>query len=128
MASVFVLAPVTFISSLIRPSLRLMVVRIKYTSLLCLQHMHSSRAGSRASTRVGTWRLLRPGYAPLPVPADYFFRAAAMRVRVAFASPKTIMVLGRRKRSFSIPANPGFMLRFSTITVFARSAFKIGIP
>src|SRR3970040_720286 len=47
MASVFVLAPVTFISSLMRPSSRRMVVRIQSTSFLCFYYMPCREAVNR---------------------------------------------------------------------------------
>src|SRR4030095_12769055 len=53
----------------------------------------------------------------------------AMNSRSVFlASPRTIMVFGRTKRSFSIPAKPVFMLRLSTMTTRASSALNTGMP
>ena len=39
-----------------------------------------------------------------------------------------LRVLGFRKSGLSMPAKPGFMLRFSTTTCCALSTFRIGIP
>src|SRR3989440_12508615 len=46
----------------------------------------------------------------------------------AFASPKSIQVLSWTYSSLSIPAKPGFLLRFTASTVFALSASMIGMP
>src|SRR5213078_204462 len=54
--------------------------------------------------------------------------AAASLSTESFASPKSITVFGFRKSGFSIPAKPGFMLRFRTTTCCAWSTLRIGIP
>ena len=46
----------------------------------------------------------------------------------SFASPKSITVFGFRNSGFSMPAKPGFMLRFSTTTCCDWSTLRIGIP
>ncbi len=45
-----------------------------------------------------------------------------------FASPKSIDVLASKYSSFSMPANPGFIERLSTMTDLAWSTLRIGIP
>lgn len=47
---------------------------------------------------------------------------------VDLAFPKSMTVLGWTNSSFSIPANPGFILRLHTMTVLALSTSRIGIP
>ena len=63
-------------------------------------------------------------------PRNYLssLNALIISVKLLLALPKTIMVLGRTKSSFSILANPGFMLRLRTMTVRANSASNTGMP
>jgi hypothetical protein len=53
----------------------------------------------------------------------------AMNSRSVFlASPSTIIVFGWMNSSFSMPAKPVFMLRFSTMAARASSTLKTGMP
>ena len=70
---------------------------------------------------------------PLPSAAgcagDYAaFTAETSCVSDSLASPNIMLVLSLWNSSFSMPAKPDFMLRFSTITCCAWSTFRIGIP
>src|SRR6267143_1142804 len=60
----------------------------------------------------------------IPAPANCFTRSPS----TAFASPKSIQVLSCTYSSLSMPAKPGFLLRFTASTVFALSASMMGIP
>ena len=46
----------------------------------------------------------------------------------SFASPNSIIVFGSTKSGLSMPAKPGFIERFSTMTAFDSSTFRIGMP
>ena len=46
----------------------------------------------------------------------------------SFALPKSIVVRGSRNSSLSMPANPGAIERFITITLVALSTSRIGMP
>ena len=60
----------------------------------------------------------------IPPPANCLTRSPS----TAFASPNSIQVLSSTYSSLSMPANPGFLLRFTASTVFALSASMMGIP
>ena len=47
---------------------------------------------------------------------------------VSFASPNSRVVLSSKRRSLSIPANPGRIERFRKMTLAASSALMIGMP
>ena len=64
---------------------------------------------------------------------DRYHRHRALTAAVSlatdsFASPNSIIVFGSRKSGLSIPANPGFIERLSTITAFDSSTLRIGMP
>ena len=64
-----------------------------------------------------------------PIPGRYaLFTSLTNAMSDVFASPNSMLVAGALKSAFSIPANPAAMPRFSTITCFARSASRMGIP
>ena len=54
--------------------------------------------------------------------------ASTTFVNVSFASPNVSTVFGAKNSSFSMPAKPGRIDRFSTMQDLARSAFRTGMP
>ena len=56
------------------------------------------------------------------------FTAAISFTIESFALPNSIVVCGSRKSSLSMPANPGAIERFITITLAALSTSRIGMP
>jgi hypothetical protein len=54
--------------------------------------------------------------------------APTSEVMLALASPKSMRVFSRVNRPLSTPEKPGFIERFSTNTVRARSTSMMGIP
>ena len=65
--------------------------------------------------------------ASAPAPSSFTADGQAP-ASVFFASPRTIIVFGRKNSSFSTPLNPAFMLRFSTMIDRDCSTLKTGIP
>jgi hypothetical protein len=68
------------------------------------------------------------GHTPAAPRRQTFSTSASNSVNDAFASPNNIDVFGLQNSLFSIPENPGFMLRFNTTTLRAWSTFRIGMP
>src|SRR6266550_4063787 len=60
----------------------------------------------------------------IPPPPNCLTRS----LNTAFASPNNIHVLSSMYSSLSMPAKPGFLLRFTARTVFALSASMMGMP
>lgn len=72
--------------------------------------------------------LVRESGSVTPAQEPLLLNSATSASRLALASPKSMRVFSLKKRPFSMPAKPGRIERFNTITVRARATSITGMP